>query len=151
MCACVCACGCVRAWGCTCACMCTCGRAWVCVCGIAYVRARIYIQASTAVRFSARSGLHAGYWPTCLIDGHNYGGQRSHSIGWKLEVCVVLPSCDRWQQCVREAPLHAYSVDGTTPLIGRCARERSVLLQSSSMVSCRRKAISLSVRQRKRY
>ena len=30
-------------------------------------------------------------------------------------------------------------------------RERSVLLQSPSMVSCRRKAISLSVRQRKRY
>ena len=74
-------------------------------------------------------------------------------------VCVVLPSSDRWQQCVREAPLHAYSVDGvkpvdgTTTLIGRCLRERSVLLQtlSPSMVSCRRKAISLSVRQCKRY
>ena len=64
---------------------------------------------------------------------------------------MVLPSSDRWQQCVSEAPLHAYSVDGTTTLIGRCARERSVLLQSPSMVSCRRKAISLSVRQRKRY
>ena len=58
---------------------------------------------------------------------------------------MVLPSSDRWQQCVREAPLHVYS------LIGRCARERSVLLQSPSMVSCRRKAISLSVRQRKRF
>ena len=106
---------------------------------------------------------------------------------------------------VREAPLHAYSVHGTTTLIGRCARGRSVffrvlqwlvvdevvrwmalhrwqhcvrrarsaatrlfgrwhhntdwqmrarakrVLQSPSMVSCRRKAISLSVRQRKRY
>ena len=27
---------------------------------------------------------------------------------------MVLPSSDRWQQCVHEAPLHAYSVDGTT-------------------------------------
>ena len=63
-----------------------------------------------------------------LSDRWTYGGQRSHAIGWKLEVCVVLPSSDRWQQCVREAPLHAYSVDGTTTLIGRCPRERSVLL-----------------------
>ena len=30
---------------------------------------------------------------------------------------------------VREAPLHAYSVDGTTALIGRCARERSVFFR----------------------
>ena len=101
---------------------------------------------------------------------------------------------------VREAPLHAYSVHGTTTLIGRSARERSVffrvlqwyvvdevvrwmalhrwqhgvreaplrlfgrwhhntdwqmrakrVLQSPSMVSCRRKAVSLSVRQRKRH
>ena len=27
-------------------------------------------QAITAVRFSARSALRAGYWPTCLTDGH---------------------------------------------------------------------------------
>ena len=105
-------------------------------------------QASTAVCFSARSALQTGYWPTCLTDGLMVVNDHTRSAeNWK---CVVLPSSDRWQQCVREAPLHAYSVDGTTPLIGRCARERTVLLQSPSMVGCRRKAISLSVRQRKR-
>ena len=68
-------------------------------------------QASTAVRFSARSVLRAGYWPTCLTDGHMVLNDHTRSAeNWK---CVVLPSSDRWQQCVREAPLHAYSLIST--------------------------------------
>ena len=111
-------------------------------------------QASTAVRFSARSALRAGYWPTCLTDGHMVVNDHTRSAeNWKCVWYFLRPidSSSACTQCVHEVPLHAYSVDGTTTLIGRCARERSVLLQSPSMVSCRRKAISLSVRQRKRY
>ena len=69
-------------------------------------------QASIAVRFSARSALRAGYWPTCLTDGHMVVNDHTRSAeNWK---CVVLHSSDRWQQCVHKVPLHAYSVDGTT-------------------------------------
>ena len=111
------------------------------------------VEASTAVRFSARSALRAGYWPTCLTDGHMVVNDHTRSAeNWKC-VWYFLHPIDGSSVCVkhRYTTLHTYSVDGTTTLIGRCARERSVLLQSPSMVSCRRKAISLSVRQRKRF
>ena len=79
----------------------------------ASVREAHCAQASTAVRRTEarRLGLQCAKCTArrLLSDRWTYGGQRSHAIGWKLEVCVVLPSSDRWQQCVREAPLHAYS------------------------------------------
>ena len=41
-------------------------------------------QDSTAVRFSARSALRAGYWPTCLTDGHMVVNDHTRSAeNWK--------------------------------------------------------------------
>ena len=41
-------------------------------------------QASTAVLFSARSALRAGYWPTCLTDGHMVVNDHTRSVeNWK--------------------------------------------------------------------
>ena len=77
---------------------------------------RLALQCAALKRHARRLALRAGYWPTCLTDGHMVVNDHTRSAeNWK---CVVLPSSDRWQQCVREAPLHAYSVDGTTTLIG---------------------------------
>ena len=44
-------------------------------------------QASTAVRFSARSALRAGYWPTCLTDGHMVVNDHTRSAKKIGSVC----------------------------------------------------------------
>ena len=66
-------------------------------------------QARTAVRFSARSALRAGYWPTCLTDGHMVVNDHTRSAeNWKC-VWYFLRPIDGSSAF---APLHAYSLIG---------------------------------------
>ena len=96
-------------------------------------------QASTAVRFSARSALRAGYWPTCLTDGHMVVNDHTRSAEkWKCVWYFLRPIDGSSSAAARLFTDWRAHLPITTTLIGRCARERCVLLQSPSMVSCRR-------------
>ena len=58
-------------------------------------------QASTAVRFSARSALRAGYWPTCLTDGHMVVNDHTRSAeNWKC-VWYFLRPIDGSSACAK--------------------------------------------------
>ena len=58
-------------------------------------------QASTAVRFSARCALRAGYWPTCLTDGHMVVNDHTRSAeNWKC-VWYFLRPIDGSSACAK--------------------------------------------------